>query len=180
MSNVHMIDDTDSGDSGGLGDDFGSDLDRIVGDLDEYAPKPFRLVHPLLAGYTLEFRGDLLFEDVEKWRRKATTKRGRNGEPDVVDAALASAMIVAGACTGIFRGDAPVEDGHGDRVLFGSVAFQAKLLPNVSASLRTAAAAARKFLVTDAAVGSLANKVVEVNGFGGDVEEAPDPTGSAS
>lgn len=171
---VHVLDTSDSDEGEEL--DFASDLDQIAADVQQFKPQTISIVHPVLPAYTLVFRGDLRFEEIEAWRRKATIKVGRNGVPDQVDAALASAMIVVGSCLGIYRDGKQLMDGQ-KPVLFSNKQFQAKLLSDVPEQLRTSAATAAKFLIRDSAVGSVGNKIVEENGFGEDAEEAPDPTG---
>lgn len=150
-----------------------TDLDRLLADVEQYEPEPFRITHPLLEQYTLVFRSDLAFEEIDGWRKKAVIKRGRNGQADEVDAAKASALIIAGSCTGIYLDGQPVTDSKGNTVSFRNAEFQDKLGCN-----RNAANAARKFLLKDSALGTISNKVVDESGYGDDVEEAPDPTES--
>jgi len=169
-------DDSDDEEVGG----FESDLDRLVADTAAYEAQPIKLLHPLLPGYELWFRSDIEFKEVEAWRKKAILRAARRDRPEEVDAAKASALIVAGSCIGIYRDGTPILDEDGRPVTFSNREFQAKLLPDVAPPLRTAAAAVRKFLIKDPAVGTLANSVVEKNGYGDDAEEAPDPTDTDS
>ena len=165
VSNVHMIDDTGDDDDDAESPSLGSDLARARQDVEAYVAPDIELVHPNLPGYVLLFRSNIQFEETQKWRKACNTRRGR-GREDELDGGKFSTLVVAGANTGVKLNGAALTDSTGAEVDFGNKEFMALF------DVATRADLVKAFVITDAAIGALANKIMELNGFGEDAEEA--------
>ncbi len=150
-----------------------SDLQRLAADIAGFVAPPFDLKHPGLPAYTLRFRSDLQVEELDKWRKVATRKKGRGGDPDDLDQAKLAALVVNGCCLGILRDGAELTDSNDRPVRFGSREFLDLM------HVGTGADAVQAFLVKDAWVAAMSRSVLEHNGYGDEAEEA-DPTVAGS
>jgi hypothetical protein len=155
-----------------------SELAQLRKDAEAYEPPPLRYVHPTLPKYALVFRHDLGWDEMEKWRRKCVTRKPSGTRPEEIDPALFGRMIVAGTNIGIEVRDldrpasagTPIRDSNGVEVTFSNREFLGEM------GVATAADAVKAFIVSDPAIASLSNQIVDDNGVGGDVEALPDPT----